>query len=807
MKDSNLNLVEGKTILLVNTGPIKKRFTVQRMKKMGLKIIALNREKNWAQPYVDHWIIADLNNYSESINQVKLFLNSNPDVRIDGVITFWEESVLLTSKIVDAFHLIGIPFNIAKKARNKYLFREFCEMNGIRAPRHMLIRKREDLKNVKEKLTYPVVIKPVYGSSSAFVIKTETEEELLEAYDYIQKNIASYPDAAEWDNLRTFVEEYIDGDEVDIDILLQNGKMKFYSISDNFNKSRGAFFVDTGQAIPSGLPIKNQNELISMTEEILEKLGIYNGCLHIEAKSTKHGPVPLEVNLRMGGDYIYSYNKTAWNVDLIEYGALIALGQYIKIERNEIPHRYIIGWDLTSPYSGILVELSISPDISKLPYVEEVHINKRIGDPLLVPPEGYDYLGWMTVTGDNLLDARDNLQNALRHINYRVVKFDESSFIGKTSRKNSFSHASINTNRLVQAAKIEKIKRVTKQDQRSLHLGIASNYFDEADEPNKENNISIGKNIEQILKNLGYQISLFDFNDLKAVFNKLKSSDVDLIFNICKPTDNYNRFVPDATAMLDMLQIPYTGSNPLTLGLCIDKIYVKKLLTYHNIPTPRWDYVYTVDEQIDDKLRYPLIVKPAYTDNSIGITNDSVVTNSKELKKQLEKVISEFGGPVLIEEYIEGDEYDVSILGNEGDNLRVLPLSRSIFDGMPDNRWHIFTQEIKSSKKSIEDFGIKLQRPAKNISKKLEAVISEISLDTYSILDCHDYGRVEIRVDKKDNPYVLELNPNPSLKENSCLPVMAKLMNISYQDLIEEIINLAVKRYADKSVGYKFSSN
>ena len=773
---------------------------------MGFIVIALNREKNWAQPYVDHWIIADLNNYPESIEQVKLFLTSHPDIHLDGALTFWEESVLLTSKITDAFHLIGIPYRIAKQVRNKYLFREFCQAHGIRAPKHALIRKREDLKKIKEQLSYPAVIKPIYGSSSAFVIRTENEEELLEAYDYIQKNITSYPDAAEWDDLKTLVEEYIDGDEVDIDVLLQNGKIKFYSISDNFNKAHGSFFVDSGQAIPSSLPIKDQDDLIQMTEEILEKLGIYNGCLHVEAKSTKNGPVPLEVNLRMGGDYVYSYNKAAWDIDLVEYAALIALGNFIKIKKAHIPRRYIIGWDLTSSYSGILVELTTTPDIQKLPYLEEIHINKKIGDPLLVPPEGYDYLGWLTVSGDNLLDVRDNLQHLLAHINYRVVKFDDSSFMGKTSRKNSFSYASINTNLLIRAAKIEKIKRTTKKDQKDLHVGIAYNYYEENGEPAKENLSSVGKNIKQTLKQLGYRTTLFDFNDTKKVFNQLKSSDVDIIFNVCRTINDSNQLAPNAAALFDILQIPYTGSSPLTLSLCLDKIKAKKLLTYHNIPTPKWDYVYTADEQIDADLKYPLIVKPAYTNDSIGITNESVVTNQGELRKQLDKIINAFGAPVLVEEYIDGDEYDVSILGNEGDNLRALPLSRSIFKDMPPGQWHIFTQEIKASKVPLDKVGITLQRPAKNIGKKLETVISEIALDTYSILDCHDYGRVEIRVDEKDNPYVLELNPNPSLREEAGLPAMAKLMDISYVNLLEEIINLAIKRYADKSVNYKFTS-
>jgi D-alanine-D-alanine ligase len=258
---------------------------------------------------------------------------------------------------------------------------------------------------------------------------------------------------------------------------------------------------------------------------------------------------------------------------------------------------------------------------------------------------------------------------------------------------------------------------------------------------------------------------------------------------------------------LDVLKIPYTGSNPFTLSLCIDKIRVKKLLTYHKIPTPEWDYVYTLKDKVREDLKFPLIIKPANTDNSIGITNDSVVMNETQLNRQLKHVVEELGRPALIEEYIEGDEYDVSILGSEEDDLRVLPLSRSVFDKMPKGYWHIYPFEAKWDKGSVYKENIEVQRPAKNISKKLEALISEIALDTYNILDCHDYGRVEIRVDKNGNPYVLELNPNPSIDCVDCVPQVFGLTGKDYGDFLEEIIRMAIKRYKNRPPYFHLQAN
>lgn len=799
--------LEGKAILIVDTGPIKKRFIFQKLKKMGLRVICVNKEKNWAAPYVDHWILSDTTNHRETISSIEFFLKENPNEKISGVLTFWEDAVLLTSKIVDKFNFIGVPYHIAKKVRNKYLFREFCQENDIPSPGHVLLKNDKDLKLVKENLNFPVVIKPSYGAASSFVVRVNVEDELEEIYHFVKRNISVTAESALSDGLDIFVEEYIDGDEVDVDAVLQNGKIKFYSISDNFNKSKDIFFMDSGQAVPSSLPEDDQTFILEVLEETLEKLGIQNGMIHFEAKSTKKGPVPLECNLRMGGDYVYSYIRDVWGIDLIELAVKVSLGTYIKTVTPESPKKYIIGWDLYPKESGILVQLEVSEKLKKFKHLEELHLYKKIGEPVLIQPEGSDYLGWLTVSGKNLVDAQDNLSDALDYIDFKVVKFDPASSLGKTERRHRHTFAAIQPDTIVRAAKFETMKRLSHSNLRKLHIGIACNIYDEDDGDSVEKDLmSVGKNIEKELQKRGYKISFFDFNNLPKVFEELRKSDVDLIFNVCERINNSSLLEPHAAAILDSLQIPYTGSNPFTLSLCIDKIRVKKLLAYHEIPTPNWDYAYSMDDDIDSDLKYPLIVKPGNTDNSIGITNESVVTNKRELKKQLEKIIVKMSRPALVEEYIDGDEYDISIIGSDETDLRVLPLSRSMFEKMPKGYWHIYPYIAKWEEKNVYD-KIMIQRPPKNISKRLESLITEISLDTYNILDCHDYGRVEVRVDKNNNPYVLELNPNPSINVNDCVPACAELIGMDYGDFIEDIIRMAIRRYKNKPPYFHLQAN
>lgn len=788
----NSEILKGKTVLLVNTGGKKKKFIIHKLKKLGLKLVVLNKEKNWADPYVDHWIIADTYNHRESVKAVQNFLKNNPEIKIDGALTFWEDDVLLTSKITDQFDWVGIPFEIARQVRNKYLFREFCTKNNINAPQHLIIRHTKELNTACKKLKFPMVLKPAFGSSSAYVVRVNNKEELINTYNYIKKNISADSESSLSDGLEIFVEEFLDGDEVDIDILLQNGKIKFYSIADNFDKSKEQFFVDSGQAMPSTLPEKNQKELIDMAEDALEKLGIQNGCIHFEAKSTKAGPYPIEINMRMGGDYVYSYNKSSWNIDLIEYAVKIAIGQFVKIDQGELPKKYIIGWDLHPEFSGLLVELNVEEELKKKKYFEEMNIYKEVGDPILLPPEGYESLGWLTVAGDNFLDAQDNLKDALTHIQYKVSEFDEESSLGKTSRKNSLAAAVLRKDLLMKTAKLKKIQRLPLQDQRRLYIGIASN-ISKYDEDNHKSG-QVAHDIEKILQERGYNTTILDFNNLNETIYQLRQGYIDLVFNITEGVEEDLSMRPQAVAILESLHIPYTGANAISLALARDRIRFKKILSFHNIPTPKWDYAYTLADQINPELQYPLIVKPSEVEDATGITQNSVVKNKEQLDRELQKILVQMGKPALVEEYIEGDEYEVSILGTNKDDLKVLPLSRSIFDKMSKGFWRIYTKAGKSGKSKAHK-KIVVQNPPKNVSKKLESLLTEIALDAYQIMQCSDYGRVEIRVDKEDNPYVLQVNPNPRLSPNSLLTKTAELTGLTFADLLEEIISSTLKRY------------
>ncbi|NCN82355.1 MAG: ATP-grasp domain-containing protein [Candidatus Pacebacteria bacterium] len=799
---SPATIFRGKTLLIVGTGSPIKRFIFQKLHKLGLKLVVLNTEKNWAGPYVHDWILGDMSQHERRIAQVLAYRKSH---KIDGLYNFWENDVVLTSKLAEALKFIGVPVEVAKIVRNKFTFRQFCLDHGVAAPKFQLLANEADVARAITELQFPVVVKPAWGGGSILVVKANNPQELKETFEYVRKTATPELDSQFHDGVDIMVEEYIDGDEVDIDMIVQNGRIKYAAVADNYGTAE-PFFLETTHAMPSSLPEDDQDALKRMASDVLEHLGLQFGTLHFEAKITKKGPVPLECNVRMGADEIYISSKEVFGVDLIECGVRVALGDYVPTFYGLEPKKQLMTEALHAKQSGVLTSVRIDEARQKELPIEQFYFGKEIGETVLIPPDGYDYLGYITVSGDNFSDAQENLKLALKTVEYEVAPFDGGSTLGKTNRTSRFASAQLRRS-LRASDKIERIRHMSLKDQRKLHIGIACNSFDGASGAVEQELSSVGRNIQSELEARGYTTTYVDFNNLSQAIRTLQTSGIDLVFNVCERIHESSLLEPHAAAILDAMKLPYTGSNPLTLGLCIDKIRVKKLLNYHSIPTPRWDYIYEMSDEIRDDLRYPLIVKPANTDNSIGIDNDSVVENEEKLKEQLERVVLGLHRPALVEEYIEGDEYDVPIIGTSAEDLEVLPLSRTIFSELPEGYWHIYPFDVKFAENKIYKDSLIIQEPPQKVSRKLLSLISEIALDTYNILDAHDYGRVEIKVDKQGNPFVLELNPNPSINRADCLPRVYAVQGKNYGDFLEKIISLTITRYKGKEPFYHLQTS
>ncbi len=785
----------GKNILFIHSGGKKKKFTIERARKLGVNVILVNDKMDTSKKFVSHFIEADTYNAPHVIQKLKEFRAAHPDIRFDGAVTFWEDAIPVLAQVCKEFHLVGNDREAALRTRSKYEMRKRLAEVDLGNPQFSLVKNQPDLKEAIKKIGFPAIMKPAWGADSEFVVLVKNQKEAEDTLRYLLENCnENFDPIFKYNNGQFLYEEFMDGMEISLECFAQYGIPHVVGINEK-QPIKPPYFVEYGDIAPGRLNLKLETEAIKLAEASLIALGVKNSLAHIEMKLTSTGPKIVEVGSRMGGDDIYFNVKHVWKTDMVELGLSIALGEKTGYIPSP-PQQHVVCRYFIPETSGVITQITGAKDIQKEKDLIHLHFSKGIGDPVLVPPAGFDNMGWLVVRGRTYQEAEILISKLMAQVEINITPVKKDSVLGKTIRKNALSSASVIRKEVMGASKIAKVRNIDFDELKKLHLGIITNSTFMADANVEEEN-PVGKAIYEMLKNKGYQVELFDMNESPLPFRKIQEANLDFALNLCESIYGSRFLESHGAALLDVLRLPYTGNTPGTISLCMDKIKVKKILDYHDIPSPDWDYVENLDDEIDPELEYPLIVKPADMDNSCGIHNRSVVQNERELRKQLKIILEEYKSPALIEEYIEGDEYDLCVWGN-GEDTEVLPLIRSLFSSLPKGYWHIYSSDVQDTKIFRK---IKVEKPAK-IRTKQASLLSEIALDVYNVFDCHDYAKIEMRMDKEGNPFVLEINPNPPLFPDAFFVEAARLAGYSYEELIEEIIWMAVERYKNRPPFY-----
>jgi D-alanine-D-alanine ligase len=290
--------------------------------------------------------------------------------------------------------------------------------------------------------------------------------------------------------------------------------------------------------------------------------------------------------------------------------------------------------------------------------------------------------------------------------------------------------------------------------------------------------------IAKAIESQGFQVK--KIGNVSSLLESIDNLDVDIVFNISEGLSGRNR-ESQVPILLEMAGIPFVGADALSLAVSLDKIMAKKIFMAEGIPTPKFMEIKSSDAIINiDHMKFPLFVKPRFEGSSKGLSETSRVENKEELKKQVEYIILTYNQPALIEEFIRGEEFTVAIIGNEPPE--VMPIVQIKIDGELHLKDKFYTfAHIKSDT-------LEYVCPA-HISETLKKNITELAVKAYNAIECCDFGRVDFRVDKKGNPYVLEINPLPSLSTEDVFMVVAKEIGISYNEMIGKILNSALKRY------------
>jgi D-alanine-D-alanine ligase len=305
-------------------------------------------------------------------------------------------------------------------------------------------------------------------------------------------------------------------------------------------------------------------------------------------------------------------------------------------------------------------------------------------------------------------------------------------------------------------------------------------------------------NIEEALKANDHQCRRVVVDDtVEPLISSLMSEKPDIVFNLAESFGGRSALESNVAALLNLLGLRYTGSSPAGLILAGDKTLTKKVLTFHGILTARFATVFRGAVDWAGEINFPLILKPPQEDASLGITQKSIVNDVKELLQTISSLQSEYQGPVLAEEFIEGREFYVGVLGNS--DVQALPVMELDFSGYPEGMPKIASWEAKwgdeGDEKGAEFEGTKSVFPT-DLSDELTERMQKVAVDAFNALRLRDYARVDLRVNAKEEIYVIEVNPNCYLEKNAEFATAAIRSGMEYPQLIERIVELANARYS-----------
>jgi D-alanine-D-alanine ligase len=283
-------------------------------------------------------------------------------------------------------------------------------------------------------------------------------------------------------------------------------------------------------------------------------------------------------------------------------------------------------------------------------------------------------------------------------------------------------------------------------------------------------------------------------DDVLDVIRGIKARRPALVFNVCESLAGDARNEIVVPAVLEMLGLPYTGASALTLGMSLHKERTKEVLAARGIATPDYRLLREERDLEAFDLDYPVFLKLAHEDASIGIEADNVCHDRDAVAARTRAMLERYRQPVIAERYIDGREVNVTLLGN-GDELRALPLHEIDFAAMPEDRPRIVSYAAKWDETHVDYAGTK-PVPMRDVSPALVATFERAATEAFRALELRDFGRVDLRVDANGVPWVIDVNPNCDLSPDAGFARSARAAGMAYPELIGEICEIAWRRYA-----------
>jgi D-alanine-D-alanine ligase len=280
-------------------------------------------------------------------------------------------------------------------------------------------------------------------------------------------------------------------------------------------------------------------------------------------------------------------------------------------------------------------------------------------------------------------------------------------------------------------------------------------------------------------------------SDLGVIRNAIEEFRPHIAFNLLEEFHGVALYDQHVVSYLELLRVPYTGCNPRGLTLCHDKALCRKVLAYHRVPGPRFALIPIGRRtRVPSRMRYPLFVKSATEDASLGISQASVVADEAALRERVEFIHDSVGTDALVEEYIDGRELYVGILGNQ--RLQTLPVLEMTFPNLPPGALKIATEKIKWDESYQRRIGLKTETP-KDLDENVVKRVHDLTRRIYRILGLSGYARLDLRLTEEGVPHLIEVNPNPDLAADDLLAEAGEMVGYSYKGLVQKIVNLGLR--------------
>jgi D-alanine-D-alanine ligase len=294
------------------------------------------------------------------------------------------------------------------------------------------------------------------------------------------------------------------------------------------------------------------------------------------------------------------------------------------------------------------------------------------------------------------------------------------------------------------------------------------------------------------LRAMGHEVQALGVHDDLGEIRRLATEwKPHIAFNLLEGFDDISIFDQNVVSHLELLKLSYTGCNPRGLLLARDKSLSKKLLSYHRIAVPEFE-VFRIGRPIrrSKRLPFPLIVKSLTQEASIGISQASVVDSDEKLKERVTFIHESIGTAAIVEQYIDGRELYVGILGNQA--LQALPVWELFFTNMPADARRIATDRVKWSVKYQNKYGID-SGPAKDLPDAVSEKVQHVCKRAFRALELSGFARIDLRLDGAGNVWVLEANPNPQIAKGEDFAASAEKVGLGYETVLQRIINLGLR--------------